>query len=148
MRRPIIVKASISDTVEILGHTVADYQAILKAVEYATSPGLTMINGRGKEVIVSKPYIFSREPTLRIPGLHILEVYERYPCFDSSDYAYEDRYFNNYFFSDKPFTLEQINRIAYMKRVGNLEFINDEMPEWSLPSAYYKGEGDEIIYAF
>ena len=67
---------------------------------------------------------------------------------DSSDYAYEDRYFRNYFFSDKPFTREQINRLAYMKRVGNLEFINDEMPEWSLPSAYYKGEGDEIIYAF
>lgn len=35
-----------------------------------------------------------------------------------------------------------------MKRVSNLEFINDEMPEWSLPSAYYKGEDDEIIYTF
>ena len=99
-------------------------------------------------MIVSKPYISTREPALRIPGLHILEVYERYPCFDSSDYAYEDRYFRNYFFSDKPFTREQINRIAYMKRVGNLVFIKDEMPEWSLPSAYYKGEGDKIIYAF
>lgn len=148
MRKPIIVKASISDTIEILEHMVDGYKAILKAMEYMTSPGSTMINGRGKEMIVSEPYISPLEPTLRIPGLHILEVYERYPCFDSSDYAYEDRYFKNYFFSNKPFTRELINRIAYMKRVGNLEFINDEMPEWSLPSAYYKGEGDEIIYAF
>lgn len=148
MCKPIIVKTSISDTVEILGHTVDGYKAILKAVEYAASPGSTMINGRGKEMIISKPYISTREPALRIPGLHILEVYERYPCFDSSDYTYEDRYFRNYFFSDKPFTRDKINQIAYMKRVGNLEFINDNMPDWSLPSAYYKGEGDEIIYAF
>lgn len=35
-----------------------------------------------------------------------------------------------------------------MKRVGNLEFIRDEMPKWAFPCAYYKGEGDEIIYAF
>lgn len=85
MRKPIIVKTSISDTVEILGHTVAGFNAILKAVEYATSPGSTMINGRRKEMIVSKPYVSTREPALRIHGLHILEVYERYPCFDSSD---------------------------------------------------------------
>lgn len=148
MRKPIIVKTSISDTVEILGHTVDGYKAILKAVEYATSPGSTMINGRGKEMIVSKPYISTREPALRIPGLHILEVYERYPCFDSSDYAYEDRFYQNFYISDKSFTNEQINRIAFMKRVGCLEYISEEMSDWSLPSAYYRGEGDEIIYAF
>lgn len=91
MRKPVIVKTSISDTVEIMGHPVDGYKAIIKAVEYTSSPGLTMINGRGKEMIVSKPYISTREPALRIPGLHILEVYECYPCFDSSNYAYEDR---------------------------------------------------------
>lgn len=77
MHKPIIVKTSIFDTVEILGHTVDGYKAILKAVEYASSPGSTMINDRGKEMIVSEPYISTREPALRIPGLHILEVYER-----------------------------------------------------------------------
>lgn len=69
MRKPIIVKASISDTIEILGHKVPGYKAILKAIEYATSPGSTMINGRGKEIVVSKPYISTREPSLRIPGI-------------------------------------------------------------------------------
>lgn len=43
MRKPIIVKASISDTIEILGHMVDGYKAILKAMEYMTSPGSTMI---------------------------------------------------------------------------------------------------------
>lgn len=148
MRKPVIVKASISDTVEILGQKVEGYKAIRKAVEYSTSPGSTMIDGRGKEVVFDKPYISSCNPVLRIPGLHILEVYQLYPCFDSSDYAYEDRFFRNFFFSERPFTHEQINRIAFMKRVGNLEFIRDEMPEWAFPCAYYKGEGDEIIYAF
>lgn len=72
MRKPIIVKTSISDTIEILRHPVDGYNAILKAVEYTSSPGSTMINGRGKEMIVSKPYISTREPALRISGLHIL----------------------------------------------------------------------------
>lgn len=148
MRKPIIIKASLSDAIEILGHKVDGYDAIRNAIEYASSPGLTMINGKGEEILIDKPYITKRNPTLRIPGLHILEVYERYPCFDSSDYAYEDRYFSNYFFSAKPFTRERITRIACMKRSGNLEFISDEMAEWALPSAYYKGEGDSIIYAF
>lgn len=148
MQNPIIVKASISDAIEILGHKVEGYKALLKAVEFASSPGSTITDGSGKEVVLNKPYISSRNPILRIPGLHILEIYEGYPCFDSSDYAYEDRFYQNFFFSNKPFTHEQINRIAFMKRVGNLEFIRDEMPEWAFPSAYYVGEEDEIIYAF
>lgn len=148
MRKPIIVKASISDIIEILGHRVDGYKVILKGVESASSPGSTIIDGRGREVVFNKPYVSSRNPVLCIPGLHILEIYEGYPCFDSSDYAYEDRFYQNFFFSDKPFTREQINRIAFMKRVGCLEYITEEMPDWSLPSAYYRGEGDEIIYAF
>lgn len=147
MRKPIIVEASIFDTVEILGHQIAGYKAILKAVDFSSSPGST-INRRGREEIFDKPYISSRNPVERIPGLHILEVYEGYPCFDSSDYAYENRFYQNFFFSDKPFSREQINRIAFMKRVGCLEFITEEMPEWALPCAYYRGEGDKIIYAF
>ena len=148
MRKPRIIKASISDTIEILGHKVDGYKAILRAVESASQPGSTIIDGRGKEVVLENPYISDCNPESRIPGLHILEIYERYPCFDSSDYAYEDRFYENFFFSNKPFTREQITRIALMKRVGSLNFIYDEIPRWALPAAYYRGEGDEIIYAF
>lgn len=71
-----------------------------------------------------------------------------YTCFDLSDYAYEGRGFRNFFFSERPFSHEQIDRIAFMRRVGNLEFNRDEMIGEALPCAYYVGEGDEIIYAF
>jgi len=32
-------------------------------------------------------------------GRRVIQLYERYPCFDSSDYLYEDRYFNWYLIS-------------------------------------------------
>lgn len=70
-----------------------------------------MIRGKGKHAIkvwVNKPYITSYAPGNRIIGLHVLEIYERYPCFDASDYAYEDRYYRNFFFSEKSFTKEEI----------------------------------------
>lgn len=148
MRKPTIVQASISDTINILGHDVDGYQTIRNAVEFTSSPGSTTIDKKGKVLINHAPYVSACDPNIHIPGLHVLEIYKIYPCFDSSDFINEDRYFRNFFFSGEPFTREQIIRIACMKRVGNLEFITDEMPEWALPSAYYVGEGDTIIYAF
>lgn len=148
MRKPIIVKATISDTIEILGHKLDGLTAIRKAVDCTSTPGSTTMGRGGREVVNDEPYISRCNPAVRIPGLHILEVYKLYPCFDSSDYAYEDRFYRNFFFSESPFTQEQINRIAFMKRNLDLKFIRDEMPEWAFPCAYYIGEGDEIIYAF
>lgn len=148
MRKLKVIKASISETIEILGHKVDGYKAILNAVEVTSTPGSTIIDGRGREVVFDNPYISFDNPSSCIPGLHILNVYERYPCFDSSDFAYEDRFYENFFFSNKPFTRDQITRIAFIKHVGCLNFLYDEIPRWALPSAYYRGEGDEIIYAF
>lgn len=148
MREPIIVRASISDTMEILGHKVEGYKAIIEAVEVSSTPVLFDIRPNGKKDVWSKPYTSEQTPKQPIPGLHVFEVYERYPCFDSSDYAYENRFFRNFFFSEKPFTAEDIRIITELDRRGNLEFISDKMPDITIPSAYYVGEGDTIIYAF
>ncbi len=148
MRKPIIVRASISDTVEILGHKVTGYKAIIDAIEVSSTPALFDIRSNGKKVVWSKPYTSEQTPRRPIPGLHVLEIYERYPCFDSSDYAYENRYFRNFFFSEKPFTPEDIRTITELDRRGNLEFFSDKMPEITIPSAYYVGEGNTIICAF
>ncbi len=148
MRKPTIVKASISDSVEILGHKVDGYKAISEAVEVSSPPAQFDIRSNGEKVVWKEPSISKREPKQRIPGLHVLEIYEPYPCFDSSDFAYEDRCYSNFFFSKKPFTPEEIKIITELDRRGNLKFITDEMPEAALPSAYYEGEGNVIIYAF
>lgn len=148
MRKPILMTVSINDTINILGHNIEGLEAIRNAVDFSSSPGETTINGKGKEIMVFKPYISSQAPKVRIPGLHVLEIYERYPCFDSSDYAYEDRYYRNFFFSDKSFTNEEITRLACMKRRGNLEFISDMMPDWALPAVYYVGERDKMIVSY
>lgn len=98
MRKPILMTVSINDTINILGHNIEGLEAIRNAVDFSSSSGSTTINAKGKEIIVIKPYISSNAPKVSIPpGLHILEIYERYPCFDSSDYAYEDRYYRNFF---------------------------------------------------
>lgn len=138
MRKPILHTVSINDTVEIFGYKFHSLTEIRDAVGYSS----TSSSWKG-----DKPYIITDAPKTRIPGLHVLEIYQRYPCFDSSDYAYEDRFYRNYFFLEKPFTKADIIRLAEMKRVGNLEYIADEMPEQALPSVYYVGEGNDMIVA-
>lgn len=148
MRKPILMTVSIHDTINILGHKVQGYEAIRDAVEACSSIGSTRINDMGEEVIDDKPYISTKTPKMCIQGIHVLEIYQRFPCFDSYDYAYEDRYFRNFFFSEKPFTQQEITRIACMERGGMLEFISDEMPDWSLPAIYYVDESDTMIVAY
>lgn len=148
MRKPIIKSISKNDTIEIFGHQVNGLNAILDAIEVSTTHAHYTINEDGTKNVWDKPYISFQEPKVRIPGLHILEVYQRFPCFDSYDYAYEDRYFYNFFFSDKPFSSDEINRIAEMDRGGMLEFLSDSMPDWAFPSAYYSDADEKITFAF
>ena len=73
-------------------------------------------------------------------GVHILNVYERYPCFDSHDFAYENRYWQFYFFSHDKFTESQLQELSKI----NI-YMNRPYPECSIPCIYYCGEGDEML---
>lgn len=118
--------------VEILGHVFHGLTDIKTAVEAYCRVG-------------SQPW--ETETRLSVEGIHVVCVYEPYPCFDSEDYANEDRDFSNYFFSTKPFTKQQIERLAKLPGRCNAQMVNDNMPEWAIPAVYYRGEGDTMIVA-
>lgn len=118
--------------VEILGHIFNGLADIKKAVEAYCRIG-------------RQPW--STGTKSPIGGLHIICVFEPYPCFDSDDYANEDRDFSNYFFSTEPFTKQQIERLAKLPGKCNALIVNETMPEWATPAVYYCGDGDMMIVA-
>lgn len=125
-----IHEVSITSEVEILGHVLN---------------GLTDIKGAVEAYCRVGREAWSIEPKSPMEGIHVVCVYEPYPCFDSEDYANEDRDFSNYFFSAEPFTKQQIERLADLPRKCNARMLDDCMPEWATPAVYYRGEGDTMI---
>lgn len=131
-------EVSIWNPVEVMGHVFPNLKAIRMAVgKYA----------RIADPLFGKRTIFDGTPKECPDGLYVLQVYEPYPCFDSDDYANEDRDYCNYFFSDKPFTEQQIEELAHIKAEMNSRIINDRTPEWAFPSVYYEGDGNTMMIA-
>lgn len=150
MRKPVVVEASIHDTVDILGHQIGGLHAIMDAVEVTSSVADYELDRNGRKRFFTKPLVSGCASRQRIFGLHVLEVYESYLCFDGSDYAYDHRMFRNFFFLSqlRCYTPEQILELAALKRCSNLELSRESLPELALPSAYYPGEGDKMLYYF
>lgn len=124
-----IKRFSSKDKIEILGHVFNGLEDIEKATEVETR----LSNSIGER------YIRKRNPEILIPGLHILKIYEPYPCFDSSDFIYENRRYCNYFFSKEPFTNEMINYIADSGWSDNYCLIKKDMDEKITPAVYFGG---------
>jgi len=127
---------SIGTPITIFEHTFNDLSDIRDHVEVMSSIGHKDAGG-----IWDKPYISSLSPEKNVQGIHVLEIYERYPCFDSSDYAYEDRFFRNFFFSIEPFSQKEVSHLALLKYSGNCEIIPEDIPD-KYVHIYYAGEGD------
>lgn len=134
MEKVFFKELSTSQHFEVLEHVFNGLDDICRSVEVMASSGL-----------FGKPD--RKIPEVEIPGVHILELYEMYPCFDSYDCADEDRFFRNYFFSSKPFTDEDLNRLRNIKQSGNFCLVNEHTPIWALPAIYYRGEGTRMILA-
>lgn len=132
MAKICIREVSKNTKVEILGHVFNGLNDIRRAVETYCR-------------IEREPW--DTEPKKAVEGIHVINVYEPYPCFDSEDYANEDRDFSNYFFSTKPFTKQQIERLSKLPSRCNAQMVNDAMPEWAVPAVYYRGDGDSVIIA-
>ena len=129
---------STNDQIEILGHIFNGLEEIENAVEIETR----VSNAIGER------YIRQIHPENVIPGIHILKLYEPYPCFDSSDFMYENRRYCNYFFSKNPFTTDDITRIANTRWHNNYCLVNENMNKEFLPASYYGGTtGDDLIVA-
>lgn len=89
-----------------------------------------------------------RTPELTIPGIHIAEVWESYPCFDAEDRMYEDRTYQNYFFSEEPFTPAKVcDIISRCKGQCNYQYVNEQMPADCTPALYYVGDRGVMVLA-
>ncbi len=80
-------------------------------------------------------------------GIYLNSKKDRYPCFDSYDYASEDRYYANYFLSDSPFTDEQIAEHSKLPYSSCYNKATEELQPRHLPMIYYKGEGSYMYLA-
>lgn len=127
-----IREVSKNSKIEILGHVFNGLSDIKRAVE---------------SYCRIERELWDSDPKSPVKGVHVICIYERYPCFDSYDYANENRNFCNYFFSTEPFTKQQIGRLAKLPRRSNAQIVNGDMPEWAVPAVYYRGEGDKMIVA-
>lgn len=132
MAKILIREVSKSSKVEILNHIFNGLDDIKKAVESYCRIGRDSWN---------------TDPKSTVEGVHVVCVYEPYPCFDSEDYANEDRDYSNYFFSTVPFTKQQITLLSKLPGRCNAQLVCEELPEWALPAVYYRGDGDKMIVA-
>lgn len=79
-------------------------------------------------------------------NVHIGEIYESYPIFDSSDLC-DDRTFQNYIFRKKPVT-ETVMKNAFKIPHGiNCCMVHENIPEHLLPVLYYEGDGGYMLLA-
>jgi hypothetical protein len=81
---------------------------------------------------------------------YIIERSQRFPCFDSSDYAYENRYFWNFLISrskqeadKKAKSMEQLEIVG-----GNFRLVTENLPADMRPMVYYEDESTSMILAY
>ena len=132
MKKIYIKEVGKNSKIEILGHVFNGLADIKRAVE-------TYCRIERES--------WCTEPKSPINGIHVICVYEPYPCFDSEDYANEDRDYSNYFFSTRPFTKQQIDRLSKLPGRCNAQIVCDTMPEWAAPAVYYRGDGEKMVVA-
>lgn len=71
-------------------------------------------------------------------GVYVGEDSERYPCFDSEDYMYEDRYFTNLVFAESQ---EEIDRkLKVLKRMSQFTCNYNKLTAELHPMAYWEGD--------
>lgn len=124
---------SINDSFEVFGYRFKGLDEVRAAVEI-----------RSNIPFSSNPYITTDTSRILIPGIHVLELYERYPCFDSFDYDCENRYYQNWFFSRQPFTRQKVEKIAKMEYHGNATLMPEQIEAIGLPHLYYVGDYGEM----
>lgn len=80
-------------------------------------------------------------------GFCVGELYESYPCFDSSDSMYENRSYQNFVIRDRVVTDKEMQRISRMPMGWNYRLVTEEMPFDVLPMVYYEGDGGVMLVA-
>lgn len=78
----------------------------------------------------------------------ILSESERFPCFDSLDYASEDRYYRNYCICNQDNWKEK-NELFYANRrlIGRSHSVSEQLAEGLLPMVFYEDEANTMLVA-
>lgn len=91
---------------------------------------------------------YSREGYIHNPaGLHVGNIWESYPTFDSFDDS-DNRSYNNYVISKEPLTEERMDE--YCNRISaswNACMVHEYIPEELLPVLYWDGCSDNVLLA-
>ena len=128
-----IYSCSIHDDVTILGQVFHGLDDIIAHVEMYMCDGSTGNPNKSEPEKKGK--------------VHVGQLWMRYPCFDSSDYAYETRAYQNFILRDRPITSADIKKLNKLPWNGNAKRISESVPSDMLPMVYYIGDGDQMIIA-
>ncbi len=79
------------------------------------------------------------------PDVHIGEIYDNYPMFDSSDYG-DDRTYQNYIFKSEVITEDDLKSVyTEVSQEGNFCMAHERIPLEHLPILYYNGSGGYML---
>lgn len=79
-------------------------------------------------------------------GLHLGQVYDSYPRFDSSDWS-DDRSYQNYIIRTSPIKKKEMLELMKVEALGNRQRVHEHLPKHLLPVLYYVGDGRFALLA-
>ena len=124
----------INDMVTILGHTFNGLEDVIRH---------RAIIGKNRFMGVE---CFRPSEINEYTDIHIGELYESYPIFDSSDLG-DDRTYQNYIFRTVSVGETDMKETYGMPHGCNFCMVHENIPVHLLPILYYKGDGDYMIIA-
>lgn len=78
--------------------------------------------------------------------IHIGELYENYPKFDSFDSG-DDRAYHNFIFRTNPISEREMKKVFNIPHKSNFCMVHENIPFDCLPVLYYVGDGDYMLLA-
>ena len=79
-------------------------------------------------------------------GLHLGQVYDSYPRFDSSDWS-DDRSYQNYIIRTSPIRKKELLELMKVETLGNRQRVHEHLPKHLLPVLYSVGDGRYALLA-
>ena len=124
----------IKDQVKILSHT---FYGLADIIEHREIIG---------NKFLSELECFAPDEINEYADVHIGELYDDYPTFDSLD-ACDDRTFQNYIFRESPITEDDMKEAFKTSHGCNFCMVHESIPVHRLPILYYQGDGDYMLLA-
>lgn len=79
-------------------------------------------------------------------GLHVGELWESYPTFDSYDVS-DGRSYDNFIIRAHPITVADLRQLSEIKREMNACRVHEDIPENLLPIVYHDGDNEYMLVA-